>query len=576
MCLAAHDRGLGTCQSTTLVRYPGLLRDVLPGSDEKSMVIAVTLGYPDLDDPPTPSTARARPGRDRDLGVVSLFQRITPEDAHRRRWQLLALTSIGAFMAPLDGSIVAVALPSMGKDLHLTFTAAIWVQAAYLLTTAVLLIPVGRLADEYGRVRFYLLGIAVFTLGSLLAALSMNGAWLIGSRIIQGAGSALMFATAAAIVTAVFPPNERGRALGINVMAVYLGLSLGPPLGGLLVDTLGWRSIFLINLPIGLVAFLWGLVLLPKSERLENAPRVDYAGAALLGVFLISLLVPLTFATEWGWAAPATLGLLLLSVAALLSFVVVERRVKAPILDLDLLVHNRLFAAANLAALLNYMALYAISVLTAIHLEIVQGRSASATGLLILSQPLIMAALSPFSGRLSDRIGSRVLTTGGMVAIAAGMVLLGMMPEQAPVGQVAAYLALVGLGMASFSAPNTSAIMGSVRRDQLSVASAFMGTMRTAGQSLSVALLGGIAASQLGRLGGRLLFTHGGSGASGLSAKAVDAYAQGYKYAMLTGAALALIGAAVSLTRGAPTDAAGGPAGAPPGVPPVEPSAPLR
>ncbi len=481
---------------------------------------------------------------------MSLVKRITPEDAHRRRWQLLALTSIGAFMAPLDGSIVAVALPSMGKDLHLTFTAAIWVQAAYLLTTAVLLIPVGRLADEYGRVRFYLLGIAVFTVGSLLAALSMNGAWLIGSRIVQGAGSALMFATAAAIVTAVFPPNERGRALGINVMAVYMGLSLGPPLGGFLVDSLGWRSIFLINLPIGLVAFLWGLLLLPKSERLEDAPRVDYAGAALLGVFLICLLVPLTFATEWGWAAPATLGLLLLSVAALVSFVVVERRVKAPILDLDLLVHNRLFAAANLAALLNYMALYAISVLTAIHLEIVQGRSASATGLLILSQPVIMAVLSPFSGRLSDRIGSRVLTTGGMLAIAAGMVLLGLMPAQAPVGQVAAYLALVGLGMAAFSAPNSSAIMGSVRRDQLSVASAFMGMMRTAGQSLSVALLGGIAASQLGRLGGRLLFTHGGSGASGLSAKAVDAYAQGYTYAMLAGAALALLGALVSLTRG--------------------------
>ena len=173
------------------------------------------------------------------------------------------------------------------------------------------------------------------------------------------------------------------------------------------------------------MALLWGLFLLPRSERLEDAPRVDYAGAALLGVFLITLLVPLTFATEWGWAAPASLGLLLLSAAALVGFVVVERRVKAPILDLDLLVHNRLFAAANLAALLNYMALYAVSVLTAIHLEIVQGLSASATGLLILSQPLIMAVLSPFSGRLSDRIGSRVLTTGGMVAIAVGMVLLG-------------------------------------------------------------------------------------------------------------------------------------------------------
>jgi len=482
---------------------------------------------------------------------VKLLQRITPEDAHRRRWQLLALTSVGAFIAPLDGSIVSVALPSMGSDLRLSFAASMWVQAAYLLTTAVLLIPMSRLADQYGRVRFYLMGIAIFALGSLLAALSINGAWLIGSRIVQGAGGALMIATAAAITTAAFPPNERGRALGINVMAVYIGLSVGPPLGGLLVDSLGWRWIFFINLPIGLMVFLWGSMMLPQSERVDDAPRVDVVGATLLGLFLINLLVPLTFATEWGWAAPLTIGLLVISAASLVGFVVVERRVKWPILDLNLLLHNRLFAAANFAALLNYMALFAISVLTAIHLQIVQGRSASATGLLILSQPLIMAALSPFSGRLSDRIGSRVLATGGMVAIATGMVLLGLMPEQAPVWQVAAYLALVGLGMASFSAPNASAIMGSVRRDQLSVASSFMGTMRTAGQALSVALLGGIAASQLGRLGGRLLFTHGGSGASGLATKAVDGYAQGYTYAMLAGAALALLGALVSLTRGA-------------------------
>jgi EmrB/QacA subfamily drug resistance transporter len=491
---------------------------------------------------------------------VGLPQRITDEDAHRRRWELLALTSIGAFMAPLDGSIVSVALPVMSPDLRLTFSAAMWVQAAYLLTIAVLLIPLGRLADQHGRVRFYLLGIIVFTIGSLLAALSMNGAWLIGSRIVQGVGGALMVVTAAAIVTAVFPPQERGRALGVNVMAVYIGLSVGPPLGGFLVDALGWRWIFLINLPIGLAVFIWGSMMLPHSERVEGASRVDIAGTALLGLFLICLLVPLTFAPQWGWAEPATAGLLLLSGAALVAFVVVERHVADPVLDLDLLVHNRLFAAANLAALLNYMALYAISVLTAIHLEIVQGLSATATGLLILSQPLLMAVLSPFSGRLSDRIGSRVLTTGGMVTIAAGMVLLAAMPGDAPVWRVAVYLGLVGLGMAAFSAPNASAIMGSVRRDQLSVASAMMGTMRTAGQSLSVALLGGIAASQLGRLGSRLLFSHGHAGGdSGLAARAVEGYAQGYGDAMAVGAALALVGALVSLTRGART---GRPAGA--------------
>jgi EmrB/QacA subfamily drug resistance transporter len=482
---------------------------------------------------------------------VPLLSRITAEDAHRRRWELLALTSIGAFMAPLDGSIVSVALPVISPDLHLSFAASMWVQAAYLLATAVLLIPLGRLADQHGRVRFYLIGTAVFTAGSLLAALSMNGAWLIMSRVVQGGGAALMVATSAAIVTAVFPPHERGRALGINVMAVYIGLSIGPPLGGILSDTLGWRSIFLINLPIGLVVLVWGWMMLPRSERIEDAPRVDFAGAALLGVFLISLLVPLTFAPEWGWAAPLTLGLLALAAASLAGFVVVERRVASPVLDLDLLVHNRLFAAANTAALLNYMALFAIGLLTAVFLEIVQGRSAAVTGWLMLSQPLLMAILSPFSGRLSDRIGSRVLATGGMVTIAFGMVLLAAMPTTAPVWQVAGNLAIVGLGMAAFSAPNTSAIMGSVRRDQLGVASAFLGTMRTAGQALSVALLGGIAASQLGRLGGRLLFTHGRGGSSGLAEQAVSGFAQGYRYAMLTGAVLALLGAAVSLTRGA-------------------------
>ena len=238
---------------------------------------------------------------------------------------------------------------------------------------------------------------------------------------------------------------------------------------------------------------------------------------------------------------------------------ITERRVESPILDLDLVLKNRLFAAANTAALLNYMALYGIGLLTAIYLELVQDSSASLTGWLLLSMPLLMAVLSPFSGRLSDRIGSRVLATGGMVAIAAGMVLLALTPEAAPLWRVALCLGVVGLGMAAFSAPNTSAVMGSVRRDQLSQASAFLSTMRTSGQALSVALLGGIAASQLGAVGGRLLLTHGHGGGA-LAARAVDAYAQGYRYAMVTGAVLALVGALVSLTRGAHTaDAAGAP-----------------
>jgi len=280
--------------------------------------------------------------------------------------------------------------------------------------------------------------------------------------------------------------------------------------------------------------------------------------------------VPLTFGSEWGWSSARTIGLLAISAASFTGFVVTERRVRDPLLNLGLLLHNRLFAAANAAALLNYMALYGISILTAIFLEVVQGKTAGVTGWIMLAQPAVQAILSPFAGRLSDRVGSRLPSTVGMVIVAAGMVLLAFLPTDASVPHVMAALALVGLGLAAFSAPNTSAIMGSVARPQLSLASAFLSTMRVTGMALSVALLGGIAASQLGVTGGHLLF----SGGHGLAAAGAAAdYATGYRYAMLTGAGLALIGALASLTRGARAPSAPQPEAARPGAPAGAPPA---
>jgi len=504
---------------------------------------------------------------------MPLLSRIRPEQLYARRWQLLALTSVGAFMGPLDGSIVSVALPKMGRSLHLTFTASIWVQAVYLLVMAVLLIPLGRLADQRGRVHYYLAGIGIFTVGSLCSALSMNVGWLIASRALQGAGAALLVATSAAIVTAVFPPQERGRALGINIMAVYLGLSVGPPLGGFLTDHFGWRSIFYVNLPIGIAVAACGFLLLPRHELGdERAMRPDPRGTILWGLSLVCLLVPLIFAAQWGWTSPRTLGLLAVAAASLVIFIFSELHAADPLLDLDLLFHNRLFAAANLAALLNYMALGAITILTAVYLEVVQGHSAGLTGWLMLAEPAVMAALSPFSGRLSDRVGSRLLASGGMVIVALGMLLLATMPTSSGLVRVMASLGVVGLGMAAFSAPNMSAIMGSVQKRQLGVASAFVGTMRVTGQALSVAVLGGIAASTLGPAGGRLLLTlgtpvPGQSHASALAAAAyvLHHYAHGYRNAMLAGAGLAFVGALASLTRGQhvplPASAKAGPPG---------------
>jgi EmrB/QacA subfamily drug resistance transporter len=445
-------------------------------------------------------------------------------------------------MAPLDGSIVAVALPRMGPALRLSFAASLWVQAAYLLAMAATLIPLGRLADHVGKVRLYQAGVAIFTLGSLAAALARGPDSLILARVVQGVGGSLLSATSTAIVTGAFPPSERGRALGINVMAVYAGLSVGPPLGGFLVDHFGWPWIFLVNLPVGLGTFLWGLRLLPATERRPGRAGLDLPGSALMALMLVALIVPLTFSSEWGWRAPATWGLLAVAPLAACAFLAVESRSASPMMDLALLRNNRLFASANLAALLNYCALYAVSVLTAVQLQLVLGCPARVAGWVMMGQPVMQSVLSPFAGMLSDRIGSRRLATSGMVFVAAGMVLLGLQGRQAHLPAVVASLAVVGLGMATFSAPNTSAIMGSVERHQLGVAGAFLATMRVTGQALSVAVLGGIAASRLGAGGWRALLRQASGGAA-------DAFAWGYSAAMFTGAGLALLGALASLTR---------------------------
>lgn len=453
---------------------------------------------------------------------------------------ILLLTCVGAFMAPLDGSILAVALPQVASSLGLGWGATLWVQAAYLLAMAITLIPLGRHADHHGRLRGYLAGTAIFTVASLLAALSPDGAWLIAARTLQGLGGALLSATSAALVTEAFPPEQRGKALGLNVMAVYAGLSLGPPLGGFLVAHFGWRSLFLVNLPIGIVVFLLGRRLQRHwQETPGRGHALDLPGMALWSLGLAALLLPLTFAPEWGWGSWKVW--LPLGLAALVAplFLAVERRAPEPLLDLRLLAANRAFATGNLAALLAYMALYAVAMLTSVHLQLVQGRSVAAAGWIMLGQPLMQTALSPLAGRLSDRLGPRRLCAGGLAILALGMVWLALAPP-GPLLGVLGGLALVGLGLAAFSAPNTSAVMGSVGRDRLAMASAFIATMRVTGMALSVSILGGLAASGLGAGGWRPLL--GGSAPPA----ALLAFHRGYGIAMLTGAALALLGALVS------------------------------
>lgn len=466
----------------------------------------------------------------------------------RRRWWTLVIVSVGTFMVPLDASIVAVALPAMGPPLNLSYTEALWIQAAYLLVTSVLLIPAGRIADSFGLIRFYLLGTVVFGLGSLGAALSSDGTLLIAARCVQGIGGALVFATSAAVVTAVFPPHQRGKAFGLNIMATYIGLTLGPLVGGIIVTHASWRWIFLINVPIAVITVVggWGLLRAEKREAVRSVrSRLDVPGVLLLAAFLVALFIPLTYTPFWGWGSFRTIGLLVLAAIFLLGFVLVEGRVREPVFDLDLIRKSRVFAAANSAAFLNYVAVFGVTTLAAVFLEVAQGRSAQQTGLMLLAQPLVMAILSPFTGRLSDKVGSRAPGFAGMVLVALGMVQLGFLPDS--MARTFAALVTIGVGMAFFSAPNVSAVMGSVPRDRLSVASAFLSTMRFAGQGVSMAALGAIAAYRLGSEGGRMILL-------GETTDRADAqaFADGFSLAMFVGAALAFVGALLMLRAAAP------------------------
>jgi len=459
-------------------------------------------------------------------------------------------------------TIVAVALPNhMAPDLGLTYSEALWVQAIYPLTMAICFIPVGRLAQKTGLLRFYLLGLAVNGSFSIACGLAFSGPFLIAMRCLQASGGAMMSATAMALVTSVFPPQERGRGLGFNAMAGYLGLTVGPPLGGIIVSHISWRWIFFVNLPLIIGTLVWGWFFLGAERRdrtAANEPtsfrggaRLDLTGTALLAIALTCLMVPLISVPFWGWANPLTLGLIGGFVVLIAAFVFVEMRVHDPVLDLNLVRKNRVFAAGTTAALLNYAAIYGVTTLTAAFLEIVEGVSARNAGLVLLSAPVFIVVFSAFFGRLSDRIGQRIPATGGMLLAGAGTMQLGLLPSPAPLWRIIMALCFIGFGMAAFSSPNSSSVMGAVKRSELSLASGFLGTMRTGGQAMSIGLLGAIAASSLGPTGGRVLFL-----GEEASAAAAETFSGGYRTAMLVAAGLAVAGAMVSMVRG-PRDAAG-------------------
>jgi EmrB/QacA subfamily drug resistance transporter len=397
------------------------------------------------------------------------------------RRSAVAIAMLSGFLTPFMSSSVNIALAAIGRTYPVSAATLGWVSTANILAAAALVVPFGRLADIVGRRRILLAGAVVFTAASAGAMLAGSIAELIAARAIQGVGASAMFGTGIAILTSVLPPGERGRALGLNTAAVYLGLSLGPFVGGWLTGALGWRSVFGAVVPVGVLMIVLLLVWLKGEWAGARGERYDLPGALLFVVLQVALLSGLTRLTS------ATGALLLVAgLAALAAFVWWEVRAPSPVLEMALLRRNTVFAMSSLAALINYAATAGVGFLLSLYLQYVRGLSPSQAGLVLIAQPVMMMLVSPFAGGLSDRVEPRFVASLGMGLSALGLGALAFIGLETPIALVAACLVVLGIGFGLFTSPNTNAIMGAVEPRHYGVASGFAGAMRLSGQAFSM------------------------------------------------------------------------------------------
>jgi len=399
-----------------------------------------------------------------------------------KRVSLIILT-LSSFLTPFAVSSVNIALPSIGKEFAMNAISLSWVPSAYILSSAALLVPFGRVADLYGRKKVFNYGVLIYTVSSFLLALSYSAGMVIGLRVVQGIGAAMIFAPGVAILTSVFPDGERGRVLGINIAAVYIGLSLGPVVGGFLTQHFGWRSLFIFNVPLGLmILFLtfWKL----KGEWAESKGEpFDFIGAVVYGLTLVSIMYGFSLLP-----GVKGYGLILFGILGIFALIKWEVNVKHPLLDVDLFRKNAVFAFSNLAALINYSATFAVSFLLSLYLQYIKGLTPQEAGLILIAQPTLQAICSPIAGRLSDKVEPRMVASVGMALTILGLFSFVFLSQGTTVGFIILNLALLGLGFGLFSSPNTNAIMSSVDKRYYGVASATLGTMRMVGQMFSMGI----------------------------------------------------------------------------------------
>ena len=458
--------------------------------------------------------------------------------------KVLLSTSLGAFIAPFTSSVISFSVPEIGHYLNASYLLMVWVPMAYLIALPSLMILFGKLSDIFGRARFYLLGLVVFGSGALLASASPGIYLLIFSTLVMGIGGSLLSVNSTAIVSSVYPPESRGGALGINAMSVYLGLTSGPVLSGLMIEFLGWQSIFLLIAALSFLSVVPVYAFLMKADIPTKKISIDFVGFSTFLVSILAIVLYLSFSEIYGWIS--TIYLLATGIAVLVLFILYERKKVEPILDLRLFTRNRTFSAANFTAFLNYISTFAIVFVFSIYFSVIAGLSPSRSGLILTVDPVFMVIFSPISGRLSDRFGSRTLASLGMLIISAAFFFIYLNIGEISPEELIWPLGIIGVGFGLFSAPNTNSVMSSVDVKDSGTASGTLGTMRFVGQLMSLAIMSTLLAESMP---GNMVVGLFSGITSNLTVTDVAGFLAGLKLVMLLSGILSLIGVFTSMIR---------------------------
>jgi EmrB/QacA subfamily drug resistance transporter len=413
-----------------------------------------------------------------------------------RKWWTLGAVAFGLFMIMLDNTVVNVALPTMQKDLHVSTARLEWVVVAYALTFAALLITGGKLGDMYGRRRLFVIGLVIFTASSLACGLATSAGFLIGARAVQGVGAALMNPATLSIITATFPPKERGQAIGIWAGVSALALAIGPLVGGVIVENINWNWIFFINVPVGVLGIVASQVFIRESRDTSHEQSLDLPGLTTSALGLFALSYALIEGNDKGWTSPEIIGFFAAALLLLIAFVLLELYQRLPMLDLSLFKIGS-FSGANTVAMLVSMGMFGVFFFVSLYIQNILGYSATEAGAMFLPMTVLIIVIAPIAGRLSDRVGARWLMGGGMATVGVSLLLY----QRATVGSdfmtLLPAMVLGGVGMAMTMSPMTAAAMGSVPVDKAGVGSGVLNSFRQVGGSLGIGLMGAILAAYI-------------------------------------------------------------------------------